>query len=53
MIPQKQANCGFKGPQRVFRYLLHRLGLTRAHTKELKFAMRLYMIERVLADLRA
>ena len=53
MTGQKSANCGFKGPQRAFRYVLHRCGLSRAQTKELKFAARLYLIERILADLRA
>ena len=53
MVPQKQANCGFKGAQRAFRYILHRCGLSRAQTKELKFAMRMYLVERAIADLRA
>eukprot|EP00966_Prymnesium_polylepis_P313414 7242272-Prymnesium_polylepis.2 len=53
MKSQKVADCFFKGPQRAFRHVLHRCGLTREQAKELKFAMRLLVIERCIADLRA
>ena len=53
MKAQKKADCWFKGPQRAFRYALHRCGLSREQAKEVKFAIRLLVMERSIADMRA